>query len=645
MSGEGKKGSLETEELKQRFARMYREEARLPKEMEGKITIVSCLAWQEKRQVYLVREEGGRMSVLKVVQGEQLTFLREEAKNLKNRHFPFLPSFYQWAEEEDWGWLLREYISGDTLWERVERDGPFEETQAAEILRCLCEMAGTLHDCTPPVIHRDIKPQNIVLSEEGKLFFIDVGTMREYKLEAEHDTVFIGTRVTAPPEQYGFGQTDCRTDIYALGIVYRYLLTGSMTGKKSRTMEEIPEPQQCIIKRCTCLDPEKRYQNCRELKRELEKAGQEEAVRGKKKNRRRRRACLAGACLAVILAAGAYVIPEHLPYKFQSDLIEEAVRKELGKTEGQRITRKDLEQVETIRICGSRILETGDSHNQYMCSHTINMEETPNETEGNITDLSDIARMKNLHTLILDGQQITDLSGLSGLPIRELSLSGNPLSNVKVLETLTELERLYLEETNVSDLTAVSGLPELKFLDIAGGGTEKIAPLEGSSLEGLEIWVISQEDYETLRQLPLTHLAVHSWSARLEEVIGEMDSLKELTIYAYQHSDLKPLEGLSDLVHLDLYGSGLQTLEGIGHFPWLTSLVIGETEVEDLSPAASLEFLQRLGLENSRILDFAPLKEMKNLRWLGCDEVQMEEIQKTIDEPWFETKLYERTGG
>lgn len=216
------------------------------------------------------------------------------------------------------------------------------------------------------------------------------------------------------------------------------------------------------------------------------------------------------------------------------------------------------------------------------------LRETDDEAKGNVTDLSDIARMKNLHTLILDRQQITDLSGLEGLPIRELSLSGNPLEHVEVLETLTELESLHLEQTKVTDLTPVSKLPALKFLDIAGGGLEKIAPLAGSSVESLETFTISGEDYEVLKQLPLVHLVVHSWSARLEEIIGE-------------------------------------------------------TEVEELSPISSLKFLYRLGLENSRILDFAPLKEMNNLGWLSCDKTQMEEIRKIINQPWFEIQLYDRT--
>lgn len=85
--------------MEQRFQKIYREEVRLPKKLKGKVTVVSCLAWQEKRQVYLVREESGRMSVLKMVQGEQMIFLREEARTLKNQKFSFLPSLYLWIEE------------------------------------------------------------------------------------------------------------------------------------------------------------------------------------------------------------------------------------------------------------------------------------------------------------------------------------------------------------------------------------------------------------------------------------------------------------------------------------------------------------------------------------------------------------------
>src|SRR5699024_643004 len=79
----------------------------------------------------------------------------------------------------------------------------------------------------PPVIHRDIKPENIVLGEDGAVGLIDFGIARQHKPERESDTRLMGSRSTAPPEQYVFAQTDGRADLYALGVTLSWLLTGS----------------------------------------------------------------------------------------------------------------------------------------------------------------------------------------------------------------------------------------------------------------------------------------------------------------------------------------------------------------------------------------------------------------------------------
>ena len=99
-------------------------------------------------------------------------------------------------------------------------------SDALAIMRKLCDVLKSLHALTPPIIHRDLKLSNIILTSENLVYIVDFDTARYYESGQEQDTELLGTKEYAPPEQYGFGQSDARSDIYALGIIFNRLLTG-----------------------------------------------------------------------------------------------------------------------------------------------------------------------------------------------------------------------------------------------------------------------------------------------------------------------------------------------------------------------------------------------------------------------------------
>lgn len=633
--------------VEQRFREVYRQPVTLPKMLQEKISIVSCLSYREEQQVYLVQDIEGHFCVLKRAEGGSFSLLQKEAENLRHVRFSFMPAFVGWYEENGAGWLLREYIAGDTLWEYVEKNGPLKEKKAAELVMRLCDMAEQLHHCTPPVIHRDIKPQNIVWTREGNLFFIDLGTAREFRENAAYDTAFVGTRQTAAPEQYGYRQTDCRTDIYALGVLLLYLLTGSMDIQKKEIVLRVPEAYRRIIETCVQMDPKERYQSCGDLKEALSEAQGELTAKGKKRKAIRRR--IAAVCICVALAAAGaacYINLQRAPYQFHSETIEQAVRQQLDRPEGD-ITKKDLETIESLRICGYHILDADDSHWQTEGSHTVSVQggdavNTSDET-GFLHDLTDCAKMKNLKTLMLDNQQITDLSPLENLSLTSVSLCGNPVSDLSAFAGMATLKELRINSTQVSDLSVLSELNSLKHLDIGNTQVESIEALKELDLCELRMWVPTQEDMEIIESMPLEILSIHCYSADFEERIGQMTQLKKVTIYGYQHTTLEPLLSLTGLEELDLYGSALQSLEGIEWFSELISLVIGNTEVSDLGPLKELKKLDRLSVEDSDIMNFLPLKNIPSLTNLACDDVQMEKLLESIDEPWFSINCRTRT--
>lgn len=137
-----------------------------------------------------------------------------------------------------------------------------------EIICRLCDILSQLHSFDPPIIHRDIKPMNVMISNDEVVKLIDFDAARENVVGEVEDTYLMGTKEFAAPEQYGFGQSDARTDIYALGIMLNVMLTGEVPknriyGNDSKTLTK-------IIKKCIMLEPDKRYKNVNELKRNLQ---------------------------------------------------------------------------------------------------------------------------------------------------------------------------------------------------------------------------------------------------------------------------------------------------------------------------------------------------------------------------------------
>ena len=168
--------------------------------------------------------------------------------------------------------VVMEYVPGETLGSRVEACRSREE-RLALVRRAfpdLCDAVSELHELLdPPVIHRDLKPGNVIVSPGG-VTLIDLGIARAYRDGAEQDTTHFGTRAYAPPEQFGFGQTGVTSDVYALGMLLFFCVTGrepSQVDRESGFRDAVlPEGLRAVVRRATELDPSARYASVRELK-------------------------------------------------------------------------------------------------------------------------------------------------------------------------------------------------------------------------------------------------------------------------------------------------------------------------------------------------------------------------------------------
>lgn len=188
---------------------------------------------------------------------------------LAGKRFLHLPRIIEYVDDGMYRNVVMEYVTGDTL-DSVIRSAEHSDELAFTISILLCDAVMELHECfTPPLIHRDLKPSNVILSP-ANLTLIDFGISRTFDEGAVHDTRSFGTRGYAPPEQFGYGQTDERSDVYALGMLIAYCF---LREEPDRTLVDggfddprIPETLRPVLAKATAFDPQQRYGSVRELK-------------------------------------------------------------------------------------------------------------------------------------------------------------------------------------------------------------------------------------------------------------------------------------------------------------------------------------------------------------------------------------------
>jgi serine/threonine protein kinase len=170
--------------------------------------------------------------------------------------------------------VVSDYVEGMTLDERVRGDGPLAPSEAVRVLDDVAHAAGALH--ARGIIHRDIKPSNVVLAS-GRAHLIDLGIARVYSQDETKDTTHIGTWGFAAPEQFGFAQTDARSDVYSLGRLLAYMLVG--VGPDEVGFEDsladpsrVPAALARVVTHACAFEPSARPQSTDELMCEVDAA-------------------------------------------------------------------------------------------------------------------------------------------------------------------------------------------------------------------------------------------------------------------------------------------------------------------------------------------------------------------------------------
>jgi serine/threonine protein kinase len=245
------------------------------------------------RSVAIKEMDAARLGPAEQLVAEQL--FEREARMLAALDHPGLTRIWDFFEQGPRVFLVMEYVPGRTLRDLLHaRGGPLDEPFVLECALQLCDVLSYLHAQNPQVIFRDLKPANVmVVPGDGRwemgdgasptpnsqlpsprFVLIDFGIARLFKPDQPGDTLIIGTPGYAPPEQYGQGQTDERSDIYSLGATLYHLLSGNvpvtapppaLTRANSTASPELAR----IVARATEADPADRYQRVEDLRRDL----------------------------------------------------------------------------------------------------------------------------------------------------------------------------------------------------------------------------------------------------------------------------------------------------------------------------------------------------------------------------------------
>lgn len=212
----------------------------------------------EKKNIVLVQDiRNSELCVKKTLD----IYSRDVYEQLASVRIEGVPAVKECVADDGKLIVVEEYVQGRSLKQVLDEQGLLNEEQAYEIAVQLVDILVRLHQLEPAIVHRDIKPSNIIIEKNGHVNLIDFNVARHVNADKNEDTRMLGTVYFAAPEQFGFGQSDERTDIYGLGATINYIMTGDKPG--AGIAECIFSD---ILKKCLMVDAKDRYQSAEELR-------------------------------------------------------------------------------------------------------------------------------------------------------------------------------------------------------------------------------------------------------------------------------------------------------------------------------------------------------------------------------------------
>ncbi len=255
--------------------------------LEGRYKIVKILGQGGMGAVYLAEDqrlptkwaikEMKRDGLTETELTEAAELFRTEARllsDLRHRNLPRIVDFFQQNVQL---YLVMDFIEGETLEARLAKDGPLSLSSALDLCLQISDVLDYLHTRKEPVVFRDFKPGNVMLTPQNEVKLVDFGIARIFRQDQSTDTKALGTPGYAAPEQYGKGQSGPRTDLYAFGATIHHALTGRDPTEEPFVFppltdfrQDLPLEFVALLESCISMQPNGRPESAFAIKRELE---------------------------------------------------------------------------------------------------------------------------------------------------------------------------------------------------------------------------------------------------------------------------------------------------------------------------------------------------------------------------------------
>ncbi len=213
---------------------------------------ITLIKENERQKVFLVEDPDGKKYIKRVLSDDK----REVYKVLEKIKHENIPNIYYVGFDSD-TIVLEEYVAGIPLSDFMEQGKKLNQKQVRNISKQILSAMEVLHKVD--IIHKDIKPDNILIDDSNHVWLTDYDIARIYRKEIRKDTETMGTFGYAPIEQFGMLPTDFKTDIYAFGVTLSILLEYINT--KVFLVK--------VAEKCKKVDPSERYQNAKEVERAI----------------------------------------------------------------------------------------------------------------------------------------------------------------------------------------------------------------------------------------------------------------------------------------------------------------------------------------------------------------------------------------
>lgn len=309
---------------------------------------------------------------------------------------------------------------------------------------------------------------------------------------------------------------------------------------------------------------------------------------------------------------------------FTSKILEEAVRKELGKGKDESIRYYELSAVKCLYVYGNELPDEFDitAYRPQRCN-----------LRGDIEDISLLSYMTNLKILVMEGQNIKDISPIKDLSILHLSFRDNPISDISALKGNKTLQILDLCATNIISLESLSECTELKTLTCESTDIESFSGLSGlTNLIDLYGEGVRATDYDNLpgnlKQIRLSNLS--------KEDIKNFPRFPNLEVLFFNDSEVESISDISmfsGISVLFINGNKLSSLEGIEKFKRLYHLSVCDSMFKDASPLKELKELKILDLTNNNLENYEFANELPKLEYITISASEAAKFFRSVDNP------------